>query len=125
MRRRGGRHQGHVAENLGIVIAGYPGDDDLRFRQQQGMDAIDIRLQRDDLFARGDFRLRCLAARADQQTGGHHCKQRNAERHREPGNVEMIQSGEVGDGGIERGEQGGARGGCCEESCSVDGEESS
>ena len=48
-------HQRDVADDLGLVVAGRPGHQDLRLRAQQCIDAVDLGAAGDDLVARTGF----------------------------------------------------------------------
>ena len=52
MRRVGVGHEGGVADDLGLVVGGGPGHQDLRIGAQQHVDAVDLGAGGDDLVAR-------------------------------------------------------------------------
>jgi hypothetical protein len=80
------QHHGDVAGNLRAVVAGRPGDQDLRLGEQQRAEAVGLELQFPDACAQPRLVVRRAHARAHQQDRGHDREAEQRERggqHRE------------------------------------------
>ena len=87
-------HERDVADDLGLVVAGRPGHQDLRLRAQQRIDAVDLGAAGDDLVARTGFGVGQALAGAHQQDRRHHGEAEDRQRDRHADDLVAVEQRE-------------------------------
>ena len=83
--------QTRVADDLGLLVEGRPGDDHLRLGQEQRIGAIGAGRERDRLVARGSFDLGQAPAGPHQHDGGDDRKTQDPERQPQGRKLVMVE----------------------------------